>query len=218
MKTLIVFCIIFALSGMRIHAAELQEIKDIENVEVEEISNEVAEEVGEVDEHDIKSDIPVEVYSITPLPTYVVNPDDYNSSGASLMAINDGAYAGSYNSTALSLWQGLVDNNVGKQYVAYRAGQYEYVIIFGEDFGITETGFNGYGKIYTLNTYGQGFTYSISEDYFNVSTNNYYVYTNVVGDYPALGGGIYDVYEQIQTVLLFALLFFGVVRWIFSGK
>ena len=218
MKTLIVFCMIFALSGLHIHASELEEINEIENVEVEEISNDVAEEGSEIDEHDIKFDIPVEVYSITPLPTYVVNPDDYNSSGVSLMAINDGAYSGSYNSTALSLWQGLVDNNVGKQYVAYRASQYEYVIIFGEDFGITETGFNGYGKIYTLNTYGQSYTYSISEDYFNVSTNNCYVYTNVVGDYPALGGGVYDVYEQIQTVLLFALLFFGVVRWIFTNR
>ena len=149
---------------------------------------------------------------------YEVNPDDYNGSMISTFAMNADVYNGSYNSTVLTLWNGLLSNNIGKDYIAYRASQYEYYIWFGEDFEASGNTFTGSGTYYCLNTYSSTYYLTTGSDSFTVDSGQNYLYTNVSAGYPALADERGLLYEQIQTVLLTALLFFGVFKWIFTGR
>lgn len=212
MKKLFLIVVLFVLQGVQVSAAELDETVITETVQ------EVEEDV-DVQTSEKSSETVEYVFEFTePIAVYEVNPDDYNTSAISTFAMNDSVYSGSYNSTVITLWNGLLANNVGKDYVAYRASQYEYYIFFGDDFELTETGIAGSGKYYYLNTYGNSYSYGIGEDSFNVSVGSNYIYTNVSADFPALDTERGLLYEQIQVALLIALLFFGVFRWIFLGR
>lgn len=152
------------------------------------------------------------------IATYEVNEDDYNFNEISTYAVNGDVYAGSYNSTMITLWNGLLNNNVGKDYVAFRSGQYDYYIFFGEDFTCSGSRFFGSGRYYHLNTYSNGYGFSFGYDSFNIDASGAYLYTNISPDYPSLENDRGLIYEQIQTVLLIALLFSGVFKWIFTGR
>lgn len=150
--------------------------------------------------------------------TYAVNEDEYNTPLAGTYALNNNVYAGSYNSTILSIWNGLIQNNVGKDYVAYRADQYNYYIFFGEDFEYNSGRFSGSGTYYRLNTQQNAYDFTVGSDSFSVNVNGAYLYTNVTDNYPALDNDRGLIYEQIQTIAMLALLGFGVLRWIFLNK
>lgn len=185
-----------------------------ENENVEVVESEV------VDETVSESDTVVE-YSVEfpeSIGTYAINEDDYNFSDAGTYAVLGDVYAGSYNTTMISLWNGLLNNNVGKDYVAFRSSQYEYYIFFGENFVCNGSVFSGSGRYYYLNTYSNGYGYRTGNDTFNIDASGTYLYTNVSADFPSLDNDRGLIYEQIQTVLLIALLAFGVLRWIFLGR
>lgn len=152
------------------------------------------------------------------IATYEVNEDDYNFNEVSTYAINGDVYAGSYNSTIVTLWNGLLNNNVGKDYVAFRSGQYDYYIFFGEDFTCSGSRFSGLGRYYYLNTYYNGYGFSFGDDSFNIDASGAYLYTNISPDYPSLENDRGLIYEQIQTVLLLALLGILSLRWIFINR
>lgn len=150
--------------------------------------------------------------------TYSLNEDDYNAPDVVPYALNNNVYAGSYNSTILSIWNGMIQNNVGKDYVAYRSSQYVYYIFFGENFEYSNNRFSGTGDYYSLNTQSNTYDFTKGYDSFSVNVSNGYLYTNVTGDYPALDNDRGLIYEQIQTIILIALLSFNVLRWIFINK
>lgn len=175
-------------------------------------------EVRQVVEYNLEFNQPIETFTLTPVPVYEVNPDDYNGSMISTFAMDADVYNGSYNSTVLTLWNGLLSNNIGKDYVAYRASQYEYYIWFGEDFEASGNTFTGSGTYYSLNTYSSTYYLTTGSDSFTIDAGQNYLYTNVSASYPALADERGLLYEQIQTVILTALLFFGVFKWIFTGR
>ncbi len=152
------------------------------------------------------------------IATYSVNEDEYNFSEVGTYAVRGDVYPGTYNSTIISVWNGLLNNNVGKDYVAYRSSQYEYYIFFGEDFQVSGSTFSGFGSYYYLNTYSNGYGYSYGSDSFSVDASNGYLYTNVSPDFPSLDNDRGLIYEQVQTVLLIALLGISVLRRILVRK
>ena len=203
MRKLIIFVMaaimIMGLS-MVSEAAELVEVDDVSTVSS---GDQVAQYVVEFPES---------------IATYDLNEDDYNFNQVSTYAVNSDVYAGSYNSTIISIWNGLLNNNVGKDYVAYRASQYEYYIFFGEDFQVSGSRFSGSGSYYYLNTYGNGYGYSYGSNSFTLDASEGYLYTNVSPDFPSLDNDRGLIYEQIQTVLLIALLGIAVLRRILVRK
>lgn len=152
------------------------------------------------------------------IATYDLNEDEYNSPNIGTYALNNSVYAGSYNSTILSIWNGLIQNNVGKDYVAYRADQYNYYIFFGENFDYNSGRFSGSGTYYRLNTQQNAYGFDIGNDSFSVNVNGSYLYTNVTDDFPALDNDRGLIYEQIQTIAIISLLGFNVLRWIFINR
>lgn len=178
-----------------------------------EVIEEVTEEVTEQD-----SVVEYNIEFPDQIVTYQANEDDYNFADYGTYAVNGDVYAGSYNSTILSIWNGLLSNNVGKDYVAFRSSQYQYYIFFGEDFEVSGTRFSGTGNYYALNTYSNSYGYTFGSDSFSVDCSEGYLYTNVSEDFPSLDNDRGLIYEHVQTVLLIALLAFAVLRWIFICK
>lgn len=231
MKFVLVLCLVIGLlkSCMSIHAAELPDeaaastetvTTEIEETTESEVLQDVLDdkEIRQVIEYNLELTQPIETFTITPVPVYEVNPDDYNGSAISTFAMNADVYSGSYNSTVITLWNGLMANNVGKDYIAYRASQYEYYIWFGEDFEASGNTFTGSGTYYCLNTYSSTYYLTTGSDSFTIDAGQNYLYTNVSAGYPALADERGLLYEQTQTVLLTALLFIGVFKWIFTGR
>lgn len=192
----------FSCSSLVVFAEESETIIEQENI----LEQPVPEEI-------VSNEIIVEFPES--FGTYAINEDDYNSPEIMPYALNNNVYAGSYNSTILSIWNGLIQNNVGKDYLAYRSSQYQYYIFFGEDFSYSNGRFTGSGTYYSLNTQSNGYNYGVGKDSFSVNVSDAYVYTNVTSDFPALDNDRGLIYEQIQAVLLIALLSFNVLRWIF---
>lgn len=199
----LVMAAVLISGGLTAHATEIEQ-------------NEVTNDVLEVTE----SSEPVE-YNLTidyPVPVYPVNPDDYNGSQIATYAINGDVYAGSYNSTAYQIWTGILQNNVGKDYICFRQSQYEYTMFVGEDFTYSGGTFAGTGDYYRFNTYQNNYGYETGTDSFTIRTGGSYVFTNVDESFPALQNERDLVYAEIQTMLLIALLAIVVIRWIFLGR
>ena len=55
--------------------------------------------IRQVIEYNLELNQPIETFTLTPVPVYEVNPDDYNGSMISTFAMNADVYNGSYNST-----------------------------------------------------------------------------------------------------------------------
>ncbi len=184
------------------------------------LQNEISTETeafAEETEVTTKVELPEVVVSIPDTITvYQANEDDYNFNEVSTYATSS-VYDGTYNSTIVSLWKDLLENNVGKDYLGYRSGQYTYVIYFGDvdyDNGI----FSGNGDYYYLNTntYNSGYQYTHGTGDFTVDASNNYVYTNVCNYYPALQGERGLLYDQIQSIGIIAVIGFLLLRWIFG--
>lgn len=197
MKKFLLFSFCFLLFGLPVKAAELQE------TEIVSPGESIVEYVVEFPDS---------------MATYEINEDDYNFNEVGTYAIGGDVYHGSYNSTIVSIWNGLLNNNVGKDYVAWRSSQYDYYIFFGEDFSYSGNRFSGSGSYYYLNTYSNGYNYSHGTDSFSIDASSGYLYTNVSEDFPSLDNDRGLIYEQIQTVLLIALLSFNVLRWVFINR
>lgn len=167
------------------------------------------EEIGEAVEYSLILNQPV--------ATYLVNSDDIVSD-ASVYALNSDVYQGSYNSTIVTMWEGLVSNNIGKDYVCWRGGQYDYYMFIGEDFSYENGVFSGSGRCYHTSTYSNTYGYEISEDSFSVRVNGNYVYSNLTGDYPALSNERGLVYDEVLSVALIGLAGLIICKWIFTGR
>ena len=203
-------CAIVLMTPLSVGAAEVLPTQEKEILQSEVVENENVEKSSTIVQYNFEPTQPIAVYQ--------VNEDDYNSSGIMTMAMNDSVYVGSYNTTAITLWEGIIANNVGRDYVAYRASQYEYVIFVGEHFQNNGSVFTGTGTYYKLNTYAQSYEYIVGEDAFTVDAGNYYIYTNVSENYPSLGIEKELIYAEHQNVILISLLVFLALRWIFVGK
>lgn len=152
-----------------------------------------------------------------PIATYQVNPDDIITDPLT-RAISGDVYQGSINSTVLTAWEGIIANNIGKEYIGFRGSQYDYYLFVGDGFSYNGSTFTGSGTKYTFNTNQNLYTYSISQDSFNIRPASYYVYTNVSKDYPRLAneGGL--LYAYLQNVCLFVLIGFNIIKWIFTKR
>lgn len=115
-------------------------------------------------------------------------------------------YEGNLSSSQLQYFRDILPStNLLHNYVVFRNGQYEYIMIVG-DLELNNNTFtlNDSGKIYTINTssgYNSVYTYNASMiDSFTLSTNDYIVYSDL-GDFPQLEDRG-QKYEILTTIIL----------------
>lgn len=140
-----------------------------------------------------------------------------------LYSLSSEVYNGSpYNSTIYTIWKGLCDNHEGMDFVAYRSNQNIYTIIFSDDISYTGGTFSGSGTYFRIDTSSNmgSSSYAMEKgtDSFVITANDNIVFTNTSEDYPSIDGLKENVYGQITTIAIIALLCFATLRWIFLGK
>lgn len=197
-KLFLCIMLFFCLSS--VCSAEELVVENNENTS-ENISDEVTTDIFENDMNVVKEHI----YNIMiddPLNVITYSQEEYNSLNSPVPLIAGTAYNGSFNSTALSYFNGVMLNNVGKDYVAFRGDRYNYYLYFGD---ISYNGsFSGSNLSYVLYNTEYG-TISRGTDSLSISPGSAVVYSNVSNNFSQFT----EVTRSEENRLL--LIFIGVV-------
>lgn len=157
-----------------VFADELPSASELTVIESEE-NNDVLddEKSSQATEYNFVIDWPTE-----PIYTIEITEEDYNNQNAAVPFVSGSAYQGSFNSTALNYFTGVMMNNIGKDYVAYRGSQYVYFLFFGDNIVYSGSRFSGSDLQYvSYNSYDG--TFERGTDSLSIAHNNTVVYSNV---------------------------------------
>lgn len=144
-----------------------------------------------------------------------VSIDDSN---IGIRAISGSAYNGSISSTYLEYFNGIIDRFPwGTKYLIYRAGQYNYMLVYGDALSESAGRFSAsnanYVNIYTYN----GTEITRGTDSVNVNVGNAMVYSNIEGYSNSLKGVTHA--ESVTFLFVVALiLFFNIIKGLFGSR
>ena len=144
-----------------------------------------------------------------------ISNDDSN---ISIRSISGAAYNGSISSTYLEYFNGIIDRLPwGTNYLIYRAGQYNYMLVYGDALSESDGRFSAseanYINIYNYN----GTEITSGTDSVNVSVGNAMVYSNIEGYSNSLKGVTHA--ESVTFLFVIALiLFFNVIKSLFGNR
>ncbi len=131
-----------------------------------------------------------------PIPVYLAEPE-------AVPLVNSDIYPGSFSSSVLDYFEGIMANNPGDDFVAWRASRYQYYLYWGDGFTVSGDVFSGTGDFVSYDTNSDGYIVSHGSGSFSVNASGGVAYTNVSDFYPTFMG-----VEQIQAS---NMLFFGLV-------
>lgn len=132
----------------------------------------------------------------SPLPVYLAEPE-------AVPLVSSDVYPGSFSSSVLDYFEGIMANNPGDDFVAWRASRYQYYLYWGDGFSVSGDVFSGTGDFVSYDTNSDGYNVSHGSGSFSVNASGGVAYTNVSDFYPSFMG-----VEQIQAS---NMLFFGLV-------
>ena len=157
---------------------------------VEDAQSEDLDPAGEFVESDESSQIIVQ----NDFPDYIIDLGDglyelTDSIPVSPMSV-DGVYPGTMQSTASNYFAGVVANNPGVDYVAFRDGQYSSVLFYGKDLEYSSGRFTGSASFVRYNSNGGYNDYTITRgtDSLNISDDGF-IYTNLDQSFAAFPEG-----------------------------
>lgn len=134
--------------------------------------SEVSEDVQTVEE--IRQVVEYNIQLNEPITTIQITEEDYNNQAVPL--VEGSAYQGTFNSTALNYFTGVMMNNIGSDYVAFRASQYTYYLFYGD------ISYNGVfiGSDLNYVSYNSQYgTLSRGIDDLDINPNSTIVYSNI---------------------------------------
>lgn len=132
-----------------------------------------------------------------PIPVYLADAPQ------PVAAVASDVYPGSFSSTVYSYFEGIMVNNAGDDFVAWRASQDVYYLYWGDDFQVSGDTFSGSGSYVVYDSDYSGFSVSHGSGDFSVNARGGVLYTNVSDNYPS-----FPAVEQVQAS---DRLFFGFV-------
>lgn len=120
-----------------------------------------------------------------------------------VQAVNSSVYPGTWSGSILDYFSGVMRQNPGKHYVAFRNGQYSYFLFYGDDLTFTDGTVSGSGDYVQYNYNNNNYVVTRGNDYVNVNISSGVVYTDLNPSYAALDGASEIT---LQTVLLVSVL------------
>lgn len=120
-----------------------------------------------------------------------------------VQAVNSSVYPGTWSGSILDYFSGVMRQNPGKHYVAFRNGQYSYFLFYGDDLTFTDGTVSGSGDYVQYNYNNNNYVVTRGNDYVNVNISSGVVYTDLNSSYAALDGASEIT---LQTVLLVSVL------------
>lgn len=118
-------------------------------------------------------------------------------------AVNSSVYPGTWSGSILDYFSGVMRQNPGKHYVAFRNSQYSYFLFYGDDLTFTDGTVSGSGDYVQYNYNNNNYVVTRGNDYVNVNISSGVVYTDLNSSYAALDGASEIT---LQTVLLVSVL------------
>lgn len=120
-----------------------------------------------------------------------------------VQAVNSSVYPGTWSGSILDYFSGVMRQNPGKHYVAFRNSQYSYFLFYGDDLTFTDGTVSGSGDYVQYNYNNNNYVVTRGNDYVNVNISSGVVYTDLNPSYAALDGA-FEI--TLQTVLLVSVL------------
>lgn len=118
-------------------------------------------------------------------------------------AANSSVYPGTWSGSILDYFSGVMRQNPGKHYVAFRSSQYSYFLYYGDDLTFLDGVVSGSGDYVQYNYNNNNYVVTRGNDYVDINISSGVVYTDLNSSYAALDGASEIT---LQTVLLVSVL------------
>lgn len=118
-------------------------------------------------------------------------------------AANSSVYPGTWSGSILDYFSGVMRQNPGKHYVAFRSSQYSYFLYYGDDLTFSDGVVSGDGDYVQYNYNNNNYVVTRGNDYVDINISSGVVYTDLNSSYAALDGASEIT---LQTVLLVSVL------------
>lgn len=120
-----------------------------------------------------------------------------------VQAANSSVYPGTWSGSILDYFSGVMRQNPGKHYVAFRNSQYSYFLYYGDDLKFTDGVVSGSADYVEYNYNNNNYVVTRGNDNVNINISSGVVYTDLNSAYGALVGA---TEITLQTVLLVSVL------------
>lgn len=120
-----------------------------------------------------------------------------------VQAANSSVYPGTWSGSILDYFSGVMRQNPGKHYVAFRNSQYSYFLYYGDDLTYSNGVVSGSADYVEYNYNNNNYVVTRGNDNVNINISSGVVYTDLNSAYGALDGASEIT---LQTVLLVSVL------------
>lgn len=120
-----------------------------------------------------------------------------------VQAVNSSVYPGTWSGSILDYFSGVMRQNPGKHYVAFRNSQYSYFLYYGDDLSFSDGVVSGSADYVEYNYNNNNCVVTRGNDNVNINISSGVVYTDLNPSYAALDGASEIT---LQTVLLVSVL------------
>lgn len=120
-----------------------------------------------------------------------------------VQAANSSVYPGTWSGSILDYFSGVMRQNPGKHYVAFRNSQYSYFLYYGDDLTYSDGVVSGSADYVEYNYNNNNYVVTRGNDNVNINISSGVVYTDLNSAYGALDGA---TEITLQTVLLVSVL------------
>lgn len=120
-----------------------------------------------------------------------------------VQAANSSVYPGTWSGSILDYFSGVMRQNPGKHYVAFRNSQYSYFLYYGDDLTYSDSVVSGSADYVEYNYNNNNYVVTRGNDNVNINISTGVVYTDLNSAYGALDGASEIT---LQTVLLVSVL------------
>lgn len=120
-----------------------------------------------------------------------------------VQAANNSVYPGTWSGSILDYFSGVMRQNPGKHYVAFRNSQYSYFLYYGDDLTFQDGVVSGSADYVEYNYNNNNYVVARGNDNVNINISSGVVYTDLDSAYGALDGASEIT---LQTVLLVSVL------------
>lgn len=120
-----------------------------------------------------------------------------------VQAVNSSVYPGTWSGSILDYFSGVMRQNPGKHYVAFRNSQYSYFLYYGDDLTYSDGVVSGSADYVEYNYNNNNYVVTRGNDNVNINISSGVVYTDLNSAYGALDGASEIT---LQTVLLVSVL------------
>lgn len=118
-------------------------------------------------------------------------------------AANSSVYPGTWSGSILDYFSGVMRQNPGKHYVAFRNSQYSYFLYYGDNLTYADGVVSGSADYVEYNYNNNNYVVTRGNDNVNINISSGVVYTDLNSAYGALDGA---TEITLQTVLLVSVL------------